>query len=50
MSSPAINGMITAIKKINYQASAEIPRTFKKGAFNLHPAVTMTQFGTQIFY
>ena len=32
--------MITAIKKINSQASTELIRTFKKGAFNLCPPVT----------
>ena len=40
MSSSAMNGMITAIQKINSQASAELIRTFKKGAFNLRPPVT----------
>ena len=32
--------MITTIKKIKNQASAEIIRTFKKGAFNVRPPVT----------
>ena len=40
MSSSASNGRITAIKKINSQASTELIRTFKKGAFNLRPPVT----------
>ena len=40
MSSSAINGMITEIKKINSQASTEVIRTFKKRAFNLRPPVT----------
>ena len=38
--SSAINGMITAIKKTNSQASTELIRTFKKRAFNLRPPVT----------
>ena len=37
MSSSAINGMIRAIKKINSQASTELIRNFKKGAFNIPP-------------
>ena len=40
LSSSAINGMITAIKKINSQTSTELIRTFKKGALNLRPPVT----------
>ena len=40
MSSFAINGMVTVIKKINSQASTELINTFKKRAFNLHPPVT----------
>ena len=40
MSSSVINGMITAIKKINNQANSELIRTFKNGAFNLRPQVT----------
>ena len=40
MSSSAINGMITAIKRINSHASTELIRTFKKEAFNLCLPVT----------
>ena len=40
MSSFAINGMITALKRINNQPSTEFIGTFKKGPFNLHPPVT----------
>ena len=40
MSSSAINGMITVIKKINSHASTELIRTFKKGPFNLCLPVT----------
>ena len=41
MSSSAIKGMIIAMKKINSQASTELIRTFKKGAFNVPRPVTV---------
>ena len=50
MPSSAINGMITAVKKVNSQARTELKRTFKNEAFNLRPPLlNTTKFGTQMF-